>query len=88
MYHYLEQNKGKIAANKTKYLFNDALNCSSGCICGTGCEPEKSGNDDVLEALLEIREASKKNGAGSAWAKKLSPEKRRTALRFRRISKM
>lgn len=76
MYHYLEHNKSKIAANKTKYLFIDALNCSSGCIYGTGCDPEKSGNDDVLEALLEIRESSKKAGSKSAWAKKLSPEKR------------
>ena len=76
MYHYLEHNKNRIAENKTKYLFIDALNCSSGCIYGTGCEPENAHNDDVLEALLEIRESSKKNGAKSAWAKKLSPEKR------------
>lgn len=76
MYHYLERNKNRIAENKTKYLFIDALNCSSGCIYGTGCEPEKSGNDDVLESLLEIREASKKKGTGSAWAEKLSPQKR------------
>ena len=76
MYHYLEENKKRIAGGQTPYLFIDALNCSSGCIYGTGCEPEKTDNDDVLCSLLQIREASKKNSATSAWSKKLSPEKR------------
>lgn len=76
MYRYLEENKDKIAKDKTPYLFIDALNCSSGCIYGTGCEAEKAKSDDTLCSLLEIREASKKNGLSSAWSKKLSPEKR------------
>ncbi|MCH5344632.1 MAG: transcriptional regulator [Acetatifactor sp.] len=76
MYHYLEENKNRIANSQTPYLFIDALNCSSGCIYGTGCEADKSDSDDVLCSLLRIREASKKNGTGSAWSKKLSPEKR------------
>lgn len=74
MYHYLEENKDRIAQGKTSYLFVDALNCQSGCIYGTGCEPEKSHDDTVLESLLRIRESSKKNGG--AWGKKLSPEQR------------
>lgn len=41
MYHYLEKNKDKIAKSQTPYLFVDALNCGSGCIYGTGCDPEK-----------------------------------------------
>lgn len=76
MYHYLEQNKDKISKGKTPYLFIDALNCGSGCIYGTGCEAEKADNDDVLCALLNIREASKKNNRSSAWSKKLSPAQR------------
>lgn len=76
MYHYLEENKNRIANSQTPYLFIDALNCSSGCIYGTGCEADKADSDDVLCSLLRIREASKKNGSGSAWSKKLSPEKR------------
>lgn len=76
MYQYLEENKDKIAKDKTPYLFIDALNCSSGCICGTGCEAEKAKSDDALASLLEIREASKKKGFSSAWSKILSPEKR------------
>lgn len=74
MYHYLEENKDRIAQGKTSYLFVDALNCQSGCIYGTGCEPEKSHDDTVLESLLRIRESSKKNGG--AWGRKLSPEQR------------
>ncbi len=76
MYHYLEENKKRIANGQTPYLFIDALNCSSGCIYGTGCDADKTDNDDVLCSLLRIREASKKNNASSAWSKKLSPEKR------------
>lgn len=76
MYHYLEKNKEKIAGGRTPYLFIDALNCSSGCIYGTGCEAAKADSDDALCSLLEIREASKKNGVSSAWSKMLSPKKR------------
>lgn len=76
MYHFLEENKKRIVDNRTPYLFIDALNCSSGCIYGTGCEADKADNDDVLCSLLKIREASKKNGPASAWSKKLSPAKR------------
>ena len=76
MYHFLEENKKRIADSQTPYLFIDALNCSSGCIYGTGCEADKADNDNVLCNLLQIREASKKNGSGSAWSKKSSPAKR------------
>lgn len=76
MYHYLEKNASKLSKSQTPYLFVDALNCASGCIYGTGCEPDKADNDDVLCALLRIREESKKNGKGSAWSKKLTPTQR------------
>lgn len=76
MYHFLEENKKRIANSQTPYLFIDALNCGSGCIYGTGCEADKADKDDVLCNLLRIREASKKNSGGSAWSKKLSPAKR------------
>lgn len=76
MYHYLEQNKDKIRQGLTPYLFIDALNCGSGCIYGTGCEAEKGNSDDVLCALLQIREESKKDNKASAWSKRLSPEQR------------
>jgi iron only hydrogenase large subunit-like protein len=76
MYHYLEKNKDRISKGQTPYLFIDALNCGSGCLYGTGCEAQKEGDEDVLCELLRIREASKKDGRGSAWSKKLSPAQR------------
>ncbi|MCH5267675.1 MAG: transcriptional regulator [Lachnospiraceae bacterium] len=76
MYHYLQHNASKIAKEQTPYLFIDALNCASGCIYGTACDPAKADSDDPLEALLRIREESKKNGKGSAWGRKLSPAQR------------
>lgn len=76
MYHYLEENKERIAGQQTPYLFIDALNCSSGCIYGTGCEADKADSDDVLCNLMRIREASKKNNSSSAWSRKLSPARR------------
>ena len=82
MYHYLEKNKEKISKGNTPYLFVDALNCSAGCIYGTGCEADKVDNDEVLCNLLEIREQSKKNNFASAWSRKLSP-----AQRLKRLNK-
>lgn len=76
MYHYLENNKEKIAKGQTPYLFIDALNCGSGCLYGTGCDADKSSSEDPLCDLLRIREQSKKERGGSAWSKKLRPEQR------------
>ena len=76
MYHFLVENKSRIANSQTPYLFIDALNCSSGCIYGTGCDAGKADDDNVLCNLLRIRESSKKNSSGSAWSKKSSPAKR------------
>jgi len=80
MYHYLEKNKERIAKNMTPYLFIDALNCSSGCLYGTGCEATKADSDEPLETLLKIREESKKNGKVSAWGKKMTPAQRLAKL--------
>lgn len=76
MYQYLEENKVRLFEGDTPYLFVDALNCSSGCLYGTGCDADKANSDDVLWSLVEIREQSKKNSHLSAWSKKLSPEQR------------
>lgn len=76
MYHYLEKNKERIADGQTPYLFVDALNCSAGCLYGTGIEAEKGETDDNLYSLLKIREDSKKAKGKSPWSKNLTPEKR------------
>lgn len=76
MYHFLEQNKDRIAKGATPYLFIDALNCASGCIYGTGTEPSKNETEDTLYELLRIREESKRNIPKDAWSKDLKPEER------------
>lgn len=76
MYHYLENNKDRIVDNKTPYLFVDALNCSAGCLYGTGIEQEKGKTEDNLYAAMEIWEKSKTEKKNSPWSKNLSPEKR------------
>ncbi|MBQ9143101.1 MAG: 4Fe-4S binding protein [Lachnospiraceae bacterium] len=76
MYHYLETHKQQIAESKTPYAFIDALNCSMGCLYGTGCEADKADSDDVLCNLMEIKAASKKQKGASTWSKKLTPAQR------------
>lgn len=76
LYHFLQNNKERIARDKTPFLFVDALNCADGCLCGTATEPEKSHTDDALYEVYRIREASKKNSSGSAWGRKLTPAQR------------
>jgi len=81
IYHYLEQNKSRLAAGGVKYLLLDALNCESGCIYGTGIEVHKANNDENLENLYKIRAESRKNGRRGAWGAKLTP-----AQRFKRLN--
>ena len=76
MYHYLENNKERLAKGTTPYLFVDALNCANGCLYGTGTEPEKGATEDVLYEALRIREACKRDTKKDAWARSLSPSER------------
>ncbi|MCM1496229.1 MAG: methyl-accepting chemotaxis protein [Bacteroides sp.] len=76
MYHYLENNKERLVKGTTPYLFVDALNCASGCLYGTGTEPEKNLTEDVFYEVLRIREESKRDTKKDAWAKGLKPEER------------
>ncbi len=80
MYHYLRDNAGRIKGGKTPFLFIDALNCESGCICGTGTDPQVTGNDDPLYHIHDIQESVKKDTKKGAWSRSLSPEKRLAAL--------
>lgn len=76
MYRYLDRNKDKIKGGRTSYLFLDALNCESGCICGTGVEQEKTRDDANLDHIFEIRLASRRSGRRGAWARQLTPRQR------------
>ncbi len=76
MYHYLETHKEEIAKGSTPYAFIDALNCSMGCLYGTGCDADKVDSDGPLCSLMEIKAASKKNRGSSTWSRKLTPAQR------------
>ena len=80
MYEYLRKNKNRIAAGRLGYLFIDALNCTNGCLYGTGVDNRKTMDEDVFLEIQKIRSASKKNDKKSAWARQLTPEKRLEAL--------
>ena len=80
MYHYLDANKDRIKAGKTPYLFIDALNCSGGCIYGTGIEESKAHDETIFEEIQRIKIACKNDSKKSAWGRGLTPEKRLAAL--------
>lgn len=76
LYEWIHINKDRIFNEQTPFLFVDALNCEKGCICGTAVNPDKSRTDDALYALLDIREASKKNISGDPWSRPDTPKER------------
>ncbi len=76
MYRYLEQNRDIFTKGLAPFILVDALNCSNGCIYGTGCESSKSENDFVLFNEMEIKESSKTVETADAWSSALSPAER------------
>ena len=80
VYHFLENYKSRVLGGKELPFMVDALNCSQGCIYGTGIEEEKGKNEDILYKIQKIKAASKKNKPGSAWQQKSSPKQRLAAL--------
>ena len=78
MYEYLHTYLERLNSKKSIPFMVDALNCSQGCLYGTGIEEAKSEGDDNLVNLWKIRENSmKKKGT---WGKDLTPKKRLAAL--------
>lgn len=76
VYRYLKENKKQLAEGRTPYLMVDALNCSAGCLYGTGIEKSKNSGDDNYYNLLKIRESCKKSGRRTAWSRHLTPKAR------------
>ena len=76
MYEYLRRNADRIKGGKTPYLFVDALNCTNGCLYGTGVDNRKTMNEDVFINIQNIRKNSKNFSKRSAWGRNLTPEKR------------
>lgn len=75
-YHFLEDYKDRVKSNKPLPFMVDALNCSRGCIFGTGVEEEKTKSDDTLYELQKIKKACKSKNSKSAWAYNATPKKR------------
>jgi iron only hydrogenase large subunit-like protein len=69
MYAYIDRNKEMIKKGNNPYLFIDCLNCSGGCIYGTGIEPEKRGDESVFINIQKIKGVSKNDGKKSAWGR-------------------
>ncbi len=80
MYEYLKHNKDKLKNGRTGYLFVDALNCTNGCLYGTGVDSRKTKDEEVFAAIQKVKAASKKHSKNSAWGRELTPEKRLAAL--------
>ncbi len=80
MYEYLTRNADRIKGGKTPYLFVDALNCTNGCLYGTGVEARKTLSEDTFYNILKIKANSKNASKRSAWGRELTPAKRLAAL--------
>ncbi|MCM1182383.1 MAG: methyl-accepting chemotaxis protein [Roseburia sp.] len=75
-YEFLENYKERVKAKKPLPFMVDALNCGSGCLYGTGIEPEKAKNEDILYEIQKIKEASKQRRKTSAWDRNAAPGQR------------
>lgn len=80
VYRFLEDYKKRVEGKKPLPFMVDALNCSRGCIYGTGIEEEKNENEDLLYHIQEMKEASTGKKRGGAWQMGSSPGKRLASL--------
>lgn len=77
-YHFLEEYKKRVAAKKELPFMVDALNCAKGCLYGTGTEPSKADDEDILFEIHKLRNSmgTQKPGKKSPWNTTLSLEER------------
>lgn len=80
IYNYLHEKSAEITSGQTHALFIDALNCSEGCLCGTGVDNDHKKHTDVFYNVHQIKLASQKDSKKGPWAKKLTPQKRLAEL--------
>lgn len=79
VYDFFEDYSERVDKGKELPFLVDALNCSKGCIYGTGVEPQKAATDDVLYELSRIKAKSTKKNGGP-WAAKHTPKQRLARL--------
>lgn len=81
-YHFLKGYAKRVKSGKQLPFMVDALNCSNGCLHGTGVEPELAEGDDVLFEINNQRNKAKagkqdrKKDKASPWGKRIPYEKR------------
>lgn len=76
MYHFLDNYKKQVEAGKNIPFMVDALNCSGGCIYGTGVESDRDRYVDAYYEINQIKNASKNKKPGHPFAKGLKPAQR------------
>lgn len=88
VYEYLEQYQKEVSEKKNLPFMVDALNCSKGCLYGTGIEPARNESDDINYEMSQIRVdlRGKKKGVGRK-EKRISPRRRLHRLN-RKFSKL
>jgi len=76
MYRFLHENKERILADDPVYTLYDVLNCSEGCLCGTGIEMDTISKEDTVVEMIRIQKRNKSEKKGKAWSIELSHEER------------
>jgi len=80
LYRFLHENKEHILSGKSVYTLYDVLNCSEGCLCGTGIEMDEISKENTLLEMIRIQNRNKSAIRGKAWSLELSHEERLNEL--------
>lgn len=76
-YHFLQTYAKRVREGKKLPFLVDALNCASGCIYGTGTDPERVDDEDILfEIHNERTRRQEKKKKKNPWDKELETAKR------------
>lgn len=75
-YSFLNNYKNRVLSHKELPFMVDALNCSNGCIYGTGIEESKGMDDQNLYNLNTIKASASNESKKSPWSSTLSYIKR------------
>ncbi len=80
IYDTLQKHKKAIQDSTKGVLMYDVLNCSQGCLYGTGVDKDIADKDIALDNMVKIKSASKSNKVRSTWSETSTPKQRLKAL--------
>ena len=75
---FFEKNKERILSDDCPYFMIDALNCSDGCLCGTGVGGNIS-KEETLIRMMQLKTKISESGS-DIWSEMDTPDKRLAAL--------